>query len=524
MNYHPLLRWPFILLMVLGVVLGYLLGRSILVRAASPVLLAVGDIASCGSAGDEATAKLVDTLPGIIALLGDTVYEAGTAAEFAECYEPAWGRHKSRIRPSVGNHEYGTSGAAPYFDYFGAAAGDPDKGYYSYDLGTWHIIVLNSNCARIGGCHAGSAQEQWLRADLAAHPTSCTLAYWHHPLFSSGSHGNFDQMQPIWQTLYEAGTDVILNGHDHSYERFFPQNASGQPDPAHGIRQFVVGTGGKNHTAFTAPIANSEVRNADTFGVLKLTLHTTSYDWQFVPVADSAFTDSGSGSCSLGSGSIDPGRPTTGALTPEASAAAPAASQTIGGALPFADSFEQGDLAAWSSAVGLEVRPQEGIDGTYGARAIGAGKAAYAFRQLSPPQHELFYRIKFKLLSQPTSTLYLQRFRSGSGDAISGSLLGIYINSAGKLSYRNDLTDKSTSSKTAVSDGVWHELQARLRIDGDQSQVELWLDGVRIDELSTTEPLGTSPIGRVQLGESANDKTFAVVFDDVAVDARFISE
>lgn len=520
---HPLLRWPLIMLLVLGVLVGYLLGRSIFAREASPVLLAVGDIASCDSTGDESTAKLLDTLPGTIALLGDTVYEAGTADEFADCYEPSWGRHKSRIYPAVGNHEYVTSGAGPYFDYFGAAAGDPAQGYYSYDLGTWHIIVLNSNCARIDGCHAGSPQEQWLRADLAAHPANCTLAYWHHPLFSSGAHGNFEQMQPIWQTLYEAGADVILNGHDHDYERFFPQSAGGQPDAEHGIRQFVIGTGGKNHTAFGAPIANSEVRNADTFGILKLTLHATGYDWQFVPVPGSTFSDSGSASCSLGSGSIQPGQPVTTALTPEAATAPPAVSATAGAVLPFADSFEQGDLTAWSSVVGLEVRAQEGIDGTFGALATGAGTGAYAFTELRSPQPELFYRIKFKLLSKPTGTLYLQRFRSGSGAAISGSMLGMYINGAGKLSYRNDLTDQSSSSKTAVSEGVWHELQARIRLNGDQSQVEVWLDGARIDELSKTEALGTSPITRIQIGESAQAKTFAVVFDDVALDTRFIS-
>ena len=262
-----------------------------------PVFVGAGDIADCGSTGDEATAALLDGIPGMVYTTGDNVYESGTVNQFANCYDPSWGRHKERTRPAAGNHDYMTTGAAGYFNYFGAAAGDPSKGYYSYDLGQWHIIVINSNCSRVGGCNAGSPQEQWLRADLAAHPVTCTLAYWHHPRFSSGEHGSSSAMQPIWQALYDAGADVVLNGHDHDYERFAPQSPTGIADLGRGIREFVVGTGGKNHYAIQLPIANSEVRNSDTFGVLKLTLHPTSYDWEFVPVAGKAFTDAGSASC-----------------------------------------------------------------------------------------------------------------------------------------------------------------------------------------------------------------------------------
>lgn len=263
------------------------------------VLVGAGDIASCSSTGDEATANLLDGIAGTVVTLGDNVYDSGTATEYTNCYDPTWGRHLARTKPTPGNHEYNTLNATGYYGYFGAAAGDPTKGYYSYDLGAWHIIVLNSNssCTTIS-CAAGSAQEMWLRADLAAHPNVCTLAYWHHPRFNSGaSHGNNTAVAPFWDALYQYGADVILNGHEHVYERFAPQTPAAVADPAAGIRQFTVGTGGRSHYSFGTIQPNSQVRDGNTYGVLKLTLHATSYDWQFVPVAGATFTDSGTGSC-----------------------------------------------------------------------------------------------------------------------------------------------------------------------------------------------------------------------------------
>jgi acid phosphatase type 7 len=268
-------------------------------------VVAAGDIAMCNTDGDEATAALIDSIPGTVLALGDLAYEDGTKADFDNCYTPTWGRFKDRTRPALGNHEYVQKGATPYFDYWGAAAGADRRGYYSFDIGPWHVIVLNSNCSDVGGCSRNSPMEQWLREDLAANPRRCTLAFWHHPRFytpskqpTTGKLESVDKkMQAFWVDLVAAGVDVVLNGHRHMYERFARQNAEGQADP-NGIRQFVVGTGGGPHDRFqgsTAP--NSEIRKADTWGVLQMTLRDGSYDWRFVPVAGDPFADSGSDTC-----------------------------------------------------------------------------------------------------------------------------------------------------------------------------------------------------------------------------------
>ncbi|MFN8454764.1 MAG: metallophosphoesterase [Anaerolineae bacterium] len=288
------------------------LPETALAQTADPVFVGAGDITNCSRTQDEATAQLLDGIAGTVFTLGDNTYPDGTPAQFNDCYGPSWGRHKTRTKPAPGNHDYHTPGAAGYYSYFGAAASPLEtnctsncKGYYSYDLGAWHIIVLNSEIAH----EAGSAQEQWLRADLAAHQNVCTLAYWHKPRFSSGLHGNNSGVQSLWQALYEYKADLVLNGHDHTYERFAPQNPSGQADPTRGIREFVVGTGGAGFYDFPIIRPNSEVRNNTTNGVLKLTLHPTSYDWEFIPVAGQTFTDSGAGNC-VGAGSAPTATPT----------------------------------------------------------------------------------------------------------------------------------------------------------------------------------------------------------------------
>jgi calcineurin-like phosphoesterase family protein len=285
-----------------------------------PVIAAAGDIAcdpnsaqfKDGNGTDKLCRQkytsdlLIDAnLSGVLAL-GDTQYYCGSYAAHMLSYDRSWGRVKAITHPVVGNHEYLTSGgtgcsrdnagAAGYYKYFGAAAGDPEQGYYSFDIGTWHLIALNSNCGIAGGCSASSPQGRWLQADLLAHNNQCTLAYWHIPLFSSGGRAN-DNTKPLWQQLYDHNADLVLSAHDHIYERFAPQTPDGVPDPVRGIRSFVVGTGGDDLTDVVAIADNSEVRNINTYGVIKLTLHPDSYDWQFVPEAGKTFTDSGTGMC-----------------------------------------------------------------------------------------------------------------------------------------------------------------------------------------------------------------------------------
>lgn len=264
-----------------------------------PVLVAAGDIADCKSPGAAATAKLVEAIPNaVVATLGDNVYPGGAKKDFNNCYNTTWGKFKDRTYPAPGNHDYMQKNAGPYYEYFGAVAGGEGKGYYSYDVGTWHIIVLNSECAQVGGCKAGDPQEKWLKADLAAHPNQCTLAMWHHPIFgSSGSHTHNTFMEPAWTDLYTAGADLVLNGHAHNYERLAPLDPKGVVDTKRGIREFIAGTGGRDHRQFSKIFPASEVRNDDAFGVLKLTLHPSGYDWQFIPEAGKTFTDSGSGTC-----------------------------------------------------------------------------------------------------------------------------------------------------------------------------------------------------------------------------------
>lgn len=261
------------------------------------VLVGAGDIASCESGGDEMTAKLLDNIAGTVFTAGDNVYERGRLQEFIRCFAPSWGRHKARMRPAAGNHDYLTQDAQGYFGYFGAAAGQPSKGYYRYNLGAWRVIVLNSNCAHVGGCHKGSPQERWLRAELQSSRAFCTLAYWHHPRFSSGPHGNTPSVSAFWDALYEADAELVVNGHDHLYERFAPQAPNGSLDSDRGIRQITVGTGGRSLYSVKRLKRHSVFRQTRTFGVLKLTLRPGSYTWQFVAAPSGRLLDRGDASC-----------------------------------------------------------------------------------------------------------------------------------------------------------------------------------------------------------------------------------
>lgn len=260
------------------------------------VFVGAGDIAYCNWDWQERTAALLDDIEGTVFTLGDNSQNEGTHAQFRDCYDPSWGRHKWRTRPAIGNHDRLTPDGAGYFDYFGEAAGPWGRGYYSYDLGKWHIVVLDSNCDLVGGCHAGSVQERWLRDDLAANPARCTLAIWHHPLFNSGDVGNHPELRDLWLALAEAGAELVLSGHDHHYERFARQDGDGRFDPA-GMRQFIVGTGGATFHSPGVRQANSEVYKTGSLGLLKLELKPSGYTWEFIATPGDSFTDSGWDAC-----------------------------------------------------------------------------------------------------------------------------------------------------------------------------------------------------------------------------------
>jgi hypothetical protein len=256
------------------------------------VLVGAGDIGVCGSPTVAATAALLDGVPGTVFTTGDNAYRNGTEANFRECYDPHWGRHRARTRPIPGNHEYETAGAAAYFAYFGANAGPAGLGYYTYQAGAWHVFALNSEIP----ADAGSAQAHWLRSELSRARSQCTLAYWHRPLFSSGPHGPSRTMQDIWRLLHEFDADVVLAGHEHMYERFAPQDADGRADTARGIRQFTVGTGGAGLYTPMRLAANAEAASS-IHGVLKLTLSDGGYAWEFLSLAGTPFGDRGIGRC-----------------------------------------------------------------------------------------------------------------------------------------------------------------------------------------------------------------------------------
>lgn len=279
----------------------------------TPVTIgAAGDIA-CGPANSEynsgrgtagacrqkATSDLLKRVSGLDAVLalGDSQYCCGELTAYQQAYHHTWGRFKDITYPVAGNHDYRTDGANGYFQYFGDRAGPDGKGYYSFDLGSWHFVALNSECDEVGGCKQGSPQASWLKADLLAHPAECTLAFWHIPRFSSGPHGNNGSYNDFWRLLYDADADVVLNGHDHIYERFASQNPQAAVDDSQGIRQFTVGTGGGSHYRIVTVQPNSEVRNNNAYGILKLTLRPGSYDWRFISAPPQTFSDSGTEVC-----------------------------------------------------------------------------------------------------------------------------------------------------------------------------------------------------------------------------------
>ena len=535
------------------------------------------------SAGGLVNAGLVADLinswnPNLFLYLGD-VYESGTYTEFFNWYgttSTLFGRFNTIANPTVGNHEYLDGGnARGYFDYW-----DNVPNYYSFDVGGWHVIAINSNCARIGGCNVNSPQYQWLAADLAAHPNVCTLAFYHHPVYFVGPVDDPQNMGTIWSLMAQNGVDLVLNGHDHNYQRWKPMDGTGTVVSG-GVTEFVVGGSGHGIQEF---VLNDNrlakgFDSPDSFGALRLQLNQDGAGYQYVNTAG-AVLDSGSVHCSgAPADTTPPSKPTNVAATAidsnrvqltwiastdnvgvtgydiyrdgtllttvspvtryydntaqpdttysyrirardaggRVSSLSSAASVTTPGLL-FSDGFESGNFLQWTTVSGLVMQGQEVYAGTRAVRGTSTGTATYAYKQLTQTHKELYYRMWFKIVSQGANPVFLQRFRSASNVAI----MGVSLNNTGRLTLRNDVTGVSTVSTTTVTPGVWHQLQTRILVSGGAGESEMWLDGVRIDSLSIPQNLGTIPVGRIQLGETSTGRTYDLAFDRVALSTNFI--
>ena len=567
-----------------------------------PTIMAAGDI-SCSAASTgascqaQATSDLVIAQnPNYVLPLGDNQYECGELSDYQSYYDTTWGRFKSKTRPVPGNHEYTTSanttnhcynlptGAPGYYQYFGSIASPLEplctvscKGYYSYDVGAWHLIALNSNCTRVGNCGATDPQGTWLQQDLAAHAGQCTLAYFHHPRWTSGQELPTVAMGPIYQILYDAGADVILNGHDHDYERFAPMDPSGNVDPSRGIREIIAGTGGRNTTAFTSIAQGSELRNSNTFGVLKMTLHPRGYDWRFMPTAGS-FSDSGSQPCHIaraddtqapsapsslsGAAEVDGNvdlswskatdnvgvvgyrierngsfLKNVGQLTGYTdTTAAPGtrysyvvraidASGNTSSASPTATVTTPSAIPGLLFGDGFETGS---MDAWSGATAVTAQQgAAYAgswgARAVAPDTTTAAWAYWAMGSSQP-ELYYRLRFKIAS-QAGGVTLLKLRntngetvteaaITSTGHLVFKNTIAATTISSSATPANGTWHELQVHL-VTGSSGLLETWYDGAPLT--STGGAWGAYPLIRAQLGDNTTGTTFDVAFDDVAI-------
>jgi hypothetical protein len=447
-------------------------GPSRASAASDPVIAAAGDIACDPVDGSfnngNGTSSLCRQLAtsdvlvnggfDAVLALGDNQYECGSSQAFLGSYDLSWGKVKSITHPAAGNHEYQTSGAtdcdatnagaAGYYSYFGAAAGAPGQGYYSFDIGAWHLISLNTQCSQVGGCGTSSPQYLWLQSDLAAHPNQCLLAYWHIPLFSSYPNAA-PNSQPFWNLLYSAHADLILNGHSHTYERFGQQNPSGGADP-NGIRQIIVGTGGKSHYSITSTAANSEVWNTSTYGVLKLSLHSNSYDWQFMPIAGQTFTDSGSNSCHF-TGLVPTYTPTD--------TSTPASTGTLAQTDTFTSTTTStGTLAATDT---FTLTPTGGVTNTAtptqapsftptasGGNQIVATPAADAYVDSANPANNYGTGTTIRVDASPVVNTYIRFNVSGVSGTVTHASLSLYANSNGTQGIR----------VYSVTDNTWGEM------------------------------------------------------------------
>ena len=453
-------------------------------------LVGAGDIAVCGKGG-EPTAQLLDGIEGDVFTLGDNAYPNGTSTDFANCYSPTWGRHLARTHPASGNHDYTTPGATGYYQYFGAAAGDPALGYYSYEEGSWHVVVLNSNCTFVA-CADGSAQAQWLRADLAAHPSQCSLAMWHHPRFGSGGAGRNDSVEPLFRAFYEAGGDLILNGHEHDYERFVPMDSAGTADPLYGVRTLIVGTGGDGlNRARRLTAVGSELWQTGVFGVLKLSLRSDAYDWQFVPVAGQTFADAGTSNCHGA-----PGTPPTAQL--------------------WSDPLNK--LSLWKGIVraGGRARSQDQI--AVSKRAVlltttrrGSSRATLT-RKIDPVLTDVTFAAEVAVTTadeRPGHTLNLLSLRDQAG------------NSA--LSIRRDGPDSALrlvggGVSTALGNlplGEFATIEIHLSLNPAGTPVEVRVNGLIVARVTLAIPAAT--IAAVKLGNDGRAQKAAIAIDSPTV-------
>ncbi len=539
------------------------------------VVAAVGD----GAGGEQSETDVVNLIqswnPNLFLYLGD-VYEKGSMPEFYNWYRPSalYGGFRSITDPAVGNHEYSTPQATGYFDYW-----DNVPHYYSFNAGAWHIVSLDST-SQFGQMQPGSAQYDWLSTDLTLNRQPCTLVYYHHPVFNIGQEGFYTSFNAMWALVAQHGVDIVLNGHDHTFQRWQPLNASGAVTP-NGTTEFVTGTGGHSQGSFVT--TDSRVAASATgFGALQLTLNQNGAGYSYVS-SSRTVVDSGSIAChstqdttppAVPSGltavpasktqvdlSWDPASDNVGvtgydvfrdgtlltSLGPQTtysdtnaaagttysyrvrakdaagnlsalSTAAAATTPTTG--TLFADGFESGDLSKWTTVNGLGVQQGQVFAGLWGAEASGNGTSRYAWKDLPSPRNELYFQLHFKVLSQGANSVYLARLRTATGTP----LVTLFVSSAGKVGYRNEVTGVANTSASAATGGAWHTAQIHALVNGDSSTVEVWLDGTRLDTISGTASLGTTAIGRVELGSSVTSQTYDVAFDDVAYDAGPISD
>jgi hypothetical protein len=536
------------------------------------VVAAVGDGAAGRSRSTQVSNLITSWNPNSFLYLGD-VYEKGTSSEFLNWYGGVagdYGRFKSITNPTVGNHEYSVTGARPYFDYW-----DNVPHYFSYNLGGWHLVSIDSNTT-YNQLKPGTGQYNWLQQDLATASTPCVLVYYHHPRFSIVARGDILSVDPIWKLMSTYGVDLVLNGHDHNYQRWVPMDGNGVPSPD-GPTELIVGTGGKSvhvNTRTDSRVVTEIDTSPDAYGALRLNLGTSGLGYVYTNI-NGLTLDSGSIDCEETPDDMAPEAPT--GLSAQAASGDTvnlswtAATDNVGvtgydvyrngtqvGAVGtqtnyvdktvqpggtyeysvtardaagnssessnlasvttpthlFADGFETGSLANWTSNFGVVVKPGEGFGGTYGARATSSGPAVYVRKDLSPGQTNLYFNFRFKVLAKSSHAVYLMRYRTSTNYVIGG----VFINKYDKLSWRNNPGNLTTISSMTVTKGVWHDAQVHVAIAGVSSAGEVWLDGTKV--ISRSETLGTTPATRLHLGESQAEtgRSFDIVFDDVTLD------